>query len=158
MDSHSVAESRAHNWTESGGGLFEPDVILPSQFFLKLRGRASDGGERRLIVAVLEDAVCCYQKHLFSRDNKGRRLFREAEAWMMSGDKEAPYSFENICEFLSLNPDHLRQGLRRWARNAAAARSEISEPSTRPMVVRSGASRDATAPSRTAMIQRVAAA
>jgi hypothetical protein len=100
---------------ERHGELFEPDVVLPAQYFRVLRGRASYGGERRLIVAVLEDAINCFQKNLFARDNRGRRLFREAENWLMSADRELPFAFENICEFLSLDAECMRKGLCRWA-------------------------------------------
>ena len=101
--------------TKRHGGLLDPDVVLPAQYFRVLRGRASYGGERRLIIAVLEDAINCFQKNLFARDNRGRRLFCEAEKWLMSEDRELPFTFENICEFLSLDAEYIRRGLRRWA-------------------------------------------
>jgi hypothetical protein len=100
---------------ERMGSFFEPDVILPVQFFAAQRGKAVLGGERRLIVAVLDDAISCFQKNLSARDSRGRRLFREAEAWLMSRDRELPFAFENICDFLGLNPDYIRMGVRRWA-------------------------------------------
>ena len=103
------------SWTERHGGLLEPDVMLPAQYFRALRGRASYSGERRLIVAVLEDAINCFQKNLFATDNRGRRLFREAEKWFVSTDRELPFAFENICEFLSLDAEYIRKGLCRWA-------------------------------------------
>ena len=103
------------SWAERQGGLLQPDVVLPVQFFRALRGGESLGGERRLIIAVLEDAINCFQKNLFARDNRGRRLFREAEKWVMSGDRELPFAFENVCDFLSLDANCIRQGLRRWA-------------------------------------------
>ncbi|MGD0950131.1 MAG: hypothetical protein ABSA52_22245, partial [Candidatus Binatia bacterium] len=88
---------------------------LPAQYFRVLRGRASYGGERRLIIAVLEDAINCFQKNLFATDKRGQRLFREADKWLMSADRELPFAFENICEFLSLDAEYIRKGLRRWA-------------------------------------------
>src|SRR5579875_3007879 len=42
--------------------LFQPDVLLPTQFFDRLRRRSEHDGERRLMVAVLEDAVEVYRK------------------------------------------------------------------------------------------------
>jgi hypothetical protein len=103
---------------ERQGGPLEPDVVLPAQFFRALRGREAHGGERRLIIAVLEDAINCLQKNLSATDSRGRRLFREAENWVMSADRNPPFAFENICEFLSIDADYIRQGLRRWARAA----------------------------------------
>ena len=100
---------------ERQGGLLDPDVVLPAQFFRALRGREAHGGERRLIIAVLEDAIYCFQKNLFATDNRGRRLFRDAESWVMSPDRNLPFAFENICEFLSLDAEYIRQGLLHWA-------------------------------------------
>jgi hypothetical protein len=119
--------------TERHGGLLELDVVLPAQYFRVLRDRALYGGERRLIIAVLEDAINCFQKHLFARDNRGRRLFCEAENWLMSADRELPFAFENICEFLSLDAEYIRKGLCRWACTAQskAARGFASEGGAR---------------------------
>ncbi len=108
------------SWAGRQGGLLQPDVVLPVQFFRTLRGGEPLGGERRLILAVLEDAINCFQKNLFARDNRGRRLFREAEKWVMSSDRELPFAFENVCDFLSLDANCIRQGLRRWALTAAS--------------------------------------
>ncbi len=115
-------EPKVLSWSERQRGLFEPDVVLPAQFFRPLCTKEPGEGERRLIVAILEDAVNCFQKNLFARDNRGRRLFREAERWMMSADRALPFAFENVCEFLSLDAEYIRCGLRRWAR---AAESQV---------------------------------
>jgi hypothetical protein len=111
-------ETGSASCNERRGGLLEPDVMLPAQFFRALRGREAHGGERRLIIAVLEDAINCFQKNLFARDNRSRRLFYDAENWVMSLDRDSPFAFENICEFLSLDAGYIRQGLCRWARAA----------------------------------------
>jgi hypothetical protein len=118
-------EPVSHN--ERQGGLLEPDVVLPAQFFRTLRGREAHGGERRLIIAVLEDAIHCYQKNLCATDNRGRRLFRDAESWVMSVDRNLPFAFENICEFLGLDAEYLRQGLRHWVRTVASKAGGRSE-------------------------------
>jgi len=104
--------------------LFQPDSILAPQFFATLRRQApSKKGEWQLLIAVLEDAVFCFQKYLFAKDSHGKRLFREASDWMMNPslsqrfgrDNESPsFSFEYICEVLGLDPDYLRRGLRSW--------------------------------------------
>jgi hypothetical protein len=115
---------------ERQGGLLEPDVMLPAQFFRVLRGREAHGGERRLIIAVLEDAINCFQKNLFATDNRGQRLFRDAESWLMSVDRGLPFAFENICEFLSLDAEYIRQGLCRWARAARSGTGPRVEAET----------------------------
>jgi len=102
-------------------GLLQPDVILPVQFAGTLRRRAPQlTGEVQLLVAVLEDAVNCFQKYLWAKSNRERRLFREAEEWIMRGRRRAggpldpPLSFEYVCEVLGLDGSYVRQGLQRW--------------------------------------------
>src|SRR5690242_12514820 len=73
--------------------LFQPDTLLPSQYFDRLRRRASVDGERRLMVAILEDAVDVYRKQAGSRDRKRRQLFCDAEAWIESAERSWIFSF-----------------------------------------------------------------
>ncbi len=40
---------------EAGTSLFQPDLLLPTQFFAALKQKAQACGERRLMVAILED-------------------------------------------------------------------------------------------------------
>ncbi len=105
---------------------FEPDVMLPTQFFATLRRQApTKRGECQLMVAVLEDAVHCFQKYSLARDRQGQRLFREAEEWMMvetwpAGD-EPTLSFQYVCDMVGLDSLCLRGGLRRWRECQSAA-------------------------------------
>jgi len=59
-------------------GLFEPDVLLPAQFFAAFRRLGGLDRERLLMLAVLEDAIDCFQKYAFAKDPRGRQLFAEA--------------------------------------------------------------------------------
>ncbi|HZR84789.1 MAG TPA: hypothetical protein VFD92_27085 [Candidatus Binatia bacterium] len=107
---------------DRSGGLFEPDVLLPGQFFSFFRKEAGFDRERRLMLAVLEDAIDCYQKYAHTNDLRGRQLFAESVDWIMSPDKRWLFSFENICQIVDMNPDYIRQGLKRWrAQHAEAA-------------------------------------
>ena len=133
-------ERECGSWAERQGGVLQPDIVLPVQFFRALQGRESLRGERRLILAVLEDAINCFQNNLFATDNRGKRLFREAEKWLMSGDRQLPFAFENICDFVSLEADYIRQGLRRWARAAELRAARGVGPES------TGARRPAAAP------------
>jgi hypothetical protein len=99
---------------DRSGGLFEPDVLLPGQFFSFFRKEAGFNRERRLMLAVLEDAIDCFQKYAHTNDLRGRQLFLESYEWIMSGDKRWLFSFENICQIVDMNPDYIRQGLNRW--------------------------------------------
>ena len=94
--------------------LFQPDTLLPSQYFAALRRKGRQEPERHLIIAILQDAVECYQKHLYARDQKARQLFADAEEWIMSEEREYFFAFENVCELLEINPTFLRRGLLAW--------------------------------------------
>jgi hypothetical protein len=95
-------------------GLFEPDTLLPIQYFEAMRRKHLLEGEKRLILSVLEDAVECFMKCIDSTTNKGQRLFRDAEEWINLEDKRWVFSFDNVCDMLDVNPDYMRAGLRRW--------------------------------------------
>jgi hypothetical protein len=93
--------------------MLEPFIILPSQVLDLLRRRTLDG-EKRLCLAVLTDALVCFQRYLSATDPRERRQYQEAEAWIMAQDRRWPFSFENVCDALGLDPAYLRTGLRRW--------------------------------------------
>jgi hypothetical protein len=96
---------------------FEPDVLLPSQFYLKKHLITQVIGERRLQFAVLEDGIECFQKHAYAKDIRGKKLFTDAYEWIMSPEKTWLYSFELLCEAFELNSDYIRTGLQRWRAN-----------------------------------------
>lgn len=100
--------------TDRSFGLFEPDALLPAQFYAAFRGGSAVRGEKRLMLAVLEDALDCYQKYAFARDGHGRQTFEEACDWIGSENRDWFFSFENICETLEINPEYLRRGLDHW--------------------------------------------
>jgi hypothetical protein len=95
-------------------GLFEPDTLLPIQYFEAMRRKHLLEGEKRLILSVLEDAVDCFMKCIESPTNKGQRLSRDADEWINLEDKRWVFSFDNVCEMLDINADYMRAGLRRW--------------------------------------------
>ena len=70
--------------------------------------------EGRLLWAVLENGIEQYKKNVTATGRRGRRLFREAEEWIMRDDPTWLCSFVNICHVLGFAPDYLRTGLRRW--------------------------------------------
>ncbi len=45
-------------------------------------------GEQRLMQAVLESAVEDFQKYVLARRPRGKRLFQEAEEWLLANDGE----------------------------------------------------------------------
>src|SRR5262249_3776518 len=71
-------------------------------------------GEEKLALAVLEIAIEDFQKYVFSKDQKGQKLFQEAEEWFLEKDDDQLFSFEYICATLQLRPDYIRRGLLAW--------------------------------------------
>jgi len=71
------------------------------------------------MLAVLRDALECYQKHAFARDTAGRQLFADAAAWIACEDRRWYFSFENICAVLEIDCAYLRRGLRHWYERSA---------------------------------------
>lgn len=78
--------------------LFQPDVLLPAQYFETVRPKSVAMPEKDLMLAVLEDAVCCVQKYLLASDRRGRILFKEAESWIFDGDDSGVFAYRNVCD------------------------------------------------------------
>lgn len=94
--------------------LFQPDTLLPEQYLETFRRKLHLEPEKKLMLAVLEDAIACFQKYVFARDGKGRMLFQEAEDWVQDSNSDWLFAFGNVCETLGFSPDYLRQGLVQW--------------------------------------------
>jgi hypothetical protein len=108
----------------SGGGAeLEPEVMLPSQYFGGANVDASFQPEKRLMLAVLEDAVGTFQKYVNARERNGQHLYEEVEEWFDSDDQEWPYSFVNVSQALGLDVAYLRSGLHRWRDRQRSAQS-----------------------------------
>lgn len=88
--------------------------MLPAQFFAHAAIDASLQPEKRLMLAVLEDAVGMYQKYAAARERTAQRLFAEVEEWFGADEHDWPFSFVNISHALGLDVAYLRGGLARW--------------------------------------------
>ena len=123
------AEHDRHQAEERLSDLFEPDILLPIQYFAALKRKRFSCGEHRLLVAIMQDAIECFQKHLHARDSKRRQLYIEAEAWVTVEEDDGTFSFDNVCDLLGMNPDYLRQGLLSWRdRERARYRARLVHP------------------------------
>ncbi|MBV8357313.1 MAG: hypothetical protein JO189_05180 [Deltaproteobacteria bacterium] len=108
-------------------GLFEPDTLLPIQYFEAMRKKHLLEGEKRLILSVLEDAIECFMKCIDSPTSKGQRLFRDADEWISLEDKHWVFSFDNVCDMLDINPEYMRRGLRQWKEGKIEAMHRAAE-------------------------------
>ena len=69
-------------------------------------------GERKLMRAVLFQAFDDLAKYRYATTTQGKRLFREANKWLVSRNRKWPYSFENICESLQIDLGYIRRLMR----------------------------------------------
>jgi hypothetical protein len=60
--------------------------------------------EEKLMLAVLDNAIACFQKYASARDRKGKILFKEADDWVQETNHDWPFSFVNVCDILGLPP------------------------------------------------------
>jgi len=104
--------------------LFQPDTLLSHQYFATFRSRQLEP-EKRLMLAVLEDAVAGFQRYVFPRSRRERTLFNQTEDWVCDENDDYLFSFENICEVLKFNPKYLREGLLRWKQKKLAQRQKL---------------------------------
>lgn len=93
--------------------LFDPESMLPSQYFAGVQLPPFVQNEVRLMLAILQDAVDSYQRHALTRNAAHREEFEEARKWIESREIEWVFSFENICTVLGLDADYVRDGLLR---------------------------------------------
>ncbi len=114
--------------------LIQPDTLLPAQYLETIRRENHLDPEKMLMLAVLEDGVICFQKYISTRDEKEKRLLSEAEEWLLmeQNGEDWLFSFDNVCETLSLNPGYIREGLLRWRHHRLRERDQV-----RPRVNRS---------------------
>ena len=106
--------------------ILEPDTFLPSQFYGNKGLSRQLEGEKRLMLAILKDAVECLEKYRRSRTPIGRELYENALAWVEDRGTDWLFSFSNICDLLGFDPDYLREFiLKREYKTAKPARSKI---------------------------------
>ena len=94
--------------------LFAPEIVLPDQLHQGYRRDSYLSGEKALMLAVLEDGIRCFQEHLTNPRSNPRLLSKQAEEWIRAVDYEWPFSFNNVCETLGIDPEALREKLLSW--------------------------------------------
>jgi hypothetical protein len=119
------------------GSIFVPDIVTPEQFYDSRRDDGGNAPVKRLMMAVLEDALRCFQNNADARSGPRKRLFAEAEQWLCTDNSDGPFSFETVCDTLGIEPRFLRSGLREW-RSQQLAGVSARRLARRSPVVRSG--------------------
>jgi len=88
-----------------------------------------NSGTKALMLAVLDNAITCYL-------GRTPRMRAEAEHWFATGEQQSPFSFTVICETLGLEPNAVRDALKRLRADAGAPRRGAGR--RRPNVRRAG--------------------
>lgn len=78
------------------------------------RSRAT-GGERELLAALLSDGIEAYVSAFSEGTRMDRKERGQAAAWVETRSFSYVFSFDNVCEYLGLDAEYLRQGLKRYA-------------------------------------------
>jgi len=131
MISFAPIPGRRCRWIQRGLGhrLFPPSKTVPSSVPSDgIRTRSPvplhcplpvDGclaPEKRLMVAVLDDALLTLARSRNASDRLARRLTAEVEEWIAADDPDWPFSFVNVCHALQLDPSCVRSRVARWRR------------------------------------------
>lgn len=92
-----------------------PTLVTPGQdaetavsFGAVYRRAEPAEGERRLLLAVLEDGIRTLLKHAGATRGRARTLEREALTWLLSDAHSDVFAFASICEALEIDPGRLR--------------------------------------------------
>jgi hypothetical protein len=99
-----------HDWRATE---FSQDVTMDRRLFLLpvLEQLDYQQGEKRLMLAVLKDAVGSIERYSSGREVRSLQAYRAALHWVFAQDQAWPFSFENICLALDLDPVRLRSAL-----------------------------------------------
>jgi len=99
-------------WTERQTAAMKPLLIEQAWWGEDSQVTLRWNSEYRLMLAVLQDAVMCWVRCSRTRNMRERRMFQEIYAWFWNRDRSWLYAFESICEYLDLEPDAIRRGLK----------------------------------------------
>jgi hypothetical protein len=138
--------------SENAWSHYQPDTFLLQQYFDDRRGKSGLGPEKRLMLAILEDALRCFQDNCAARKGKRKQLFDNVQSWFAETRSDWVFGFENICNVLGFSPEYLRTGLARWRekelskyrslplmekhRRSARAQLPVPRPECRPIFLR----------------------
>lgn len=92
----------------------QPDVLCVDEYLHVYQGKSAETPERRLVAAILSDAVDCYLRDCFTKNRHRKRSFREAEEWFFKSDDYGVFSLENVCGILNIDPGYIRRSLKEF--------------------------------------------
>jgi hypothetical protein len=107
-------EQTSQTANEKIASLFQPDTLVAEQYFADRRRKMVLEPEKRLMLAILADAISCFQDNHLARWGKKKMLFDQTQGWIFEVCADRIFGFESVCSALGFNPEYIRQGLARW--------------------------------------------
>src|SRR5438067_1714999 len=86
----------------------EAEAVLPPQFYGARSGAATIEPLRRLMFAMLVDAVRCFKTKFEARQQARRHEFAEVRSWIFSDEDNGAFSFKAVCDALEIDPEAIR--------------------------------------------------
>ena len=139
FNSYTIRSTAERNYVDENAtvaSLFEPDTVASAQYFDNFQRKTPTEPENRLLMAILEDAVHCFQDNVLAETGKSKKLFDDAEEWVLKDRSDWVFSFHNVCELLGIDPEYLRTGLMRWKQQHYHS-SKADKASQSPRSIRS---------------------
>ena len=94
------------------------ETSLDSGYVDYLKRKHCDEGEKKLMLAVLQEALNNYVQSLSAKDNEeSKQKFLEVESWFLNPTDEWLFSFRNIADTLGIDPSYFISGLNRMKEN-----------------------------------------
>jgi hypothetical protein len=115
--------------------LFQPGMLLAAQYLDESPGKTLLGPEKRLMLAVLANAIDGFHDNHSARCGNKKRRFDEVQRWIFESPGDWVFGFENICSALGFSPEYIRQGLLRWKNQQLSncSNSSLSEGTNAPV-------------------------
>ncbi len=99
--------------------LFQRDSLITGRYFSDRVGKTLVP-EKKLMLAVLEDALGCFQDHCSAKHGKRKQLYDNVHQWFFDPADDRVFSFSNICSALGFEPDYIRKGLAQWRKKESS--------------------------------------
>ena len=117
--------------------------LLPAQYAELSRRSEPTQPERRLMLAVLSDAIVLLQTRAARGPAGARHGYDEARRWIVADDPVWPFSFLNICDALGIAWEPLRRalvgrGARPMVASRPAARRRLLAGVVAPLLAQTG--------------------
>jgi hypothetical protein len=103
-------------WIPDEEHVFSGGVLRPAQFYPAPIATPCE----RLLAAILEDAIRCFQKNCDAKNISRHIIFQEAESWLFDQRGTGFTSCMTVCESLGIDVIQLRRYLRIWRLNRKA--------------------------------------